>query len=243
MEVAEYARIAAVEDDHWWYKNTRALARDLLSAHLTRDQLFLDAGCGPGGNGAWLAEHGVVVGADISLDAVRFVQARWPDTLPVQASVSALPFAGGTFDVVLAITVLTCVPDDTSAIRELARLVRPDGVLLLIEPAFDGLRRAHDVTVHSLRRYRRRSLADLTRAAGLRVERATYAYSFLAPAAAVLHVAERRKLAEPPGDKGSDTERRRLDGVFAPLGRVERRWLARHNLPVGTSAVVVATKT
>ena len=29
MELEEYARIAEVEDDHWWYRNTRALAADL----------------------------------------------------------------------------------------------------------------------------------------------------------------------------------------------------------------------
>jgi SAM-dependent methyltransferase len=242
MEVAEYARIAAVEDDHWWYKNTRGLVRNLLSEHLGRDQCLLDAGCGPGGNGAWLAQHGQVVAADLSSDAVRFVRARRPHMAPVQASISALPFRSGAFDVVASITVLTCVPDDAGAVDELARVTRPGGVLFLIEPAFAGLRRAHDVTGHSLRRYRRRPLSELVQSAGLHVERATYAYSFLAPVAAVLHVVERGKLAEPHGDKGSDTRRRWLDWMFAPLAAAERRWLARHNVGVGTSVVVAATK-
>jgi hypothetical protein len=52
VEVDEYARIAAAEDDHWWYRNTRALARDLLGPWLTQYPRILDAGCGPGGNGA-----------------------------------------------------------------------------------------------------------------------------------------------------------------------------------------------
>lgn len=84
MEVEEYARIAAAEDDHWWYRNTRAVMADLLAPWLGRDQLLLDAGCGPGGNGASLSGHGRVVGADRSSDALRFVRARRSDTLPTR---------------------------------------------------------------------------------------------------------------------------------------------------------------
>jgi SAM-dependent methyltransferase len=242
MEVEEYARIAAAEDEHWWYRNTRGLMGDLLAPWLRTGQLILDAGCGPGGNGAWLARHGTVAGADLSFDALRFVRARRPATMPVRSGLTHLPFGAEQFDVAVAVTVITCVPDDRAAVRELGRVLKPGGVLLLFEPAFDALRRAHDVTVHSIHRYRRDGLAALAAGAGLRVQRATYAYSFLAPPAAALHVLERRDLAGPPGDRGSDVERRSLDRIFAPLAAAERRWLARHDLPVGTSAIVVATK-
>lgn len=242
MEVEEYARIAAAEDGHWWYRNTRALMADLLAPWLGRDQRILDAGCGPGGNGAWLAGHGWVVGADLSDDALRFVKARRPKTRPARASLVQLPFADASFDIAVAITVVTCVSDDRRAAQELARILKPGGVVLLLEPAFEALRRAHDVTVHSLRRYRRRDLVSLAVHAGLRVQRSTYAYSFLAPPAAVLHVLDRRKLAGTPADQDSDTERRALDSIFAPLAAAERRWLARHDVPVGTSVAVVATK-
>ena len=40
----------------------------------------------------------------------------------------------------------------------MARVARPGGAVLLIEPAFQSLRRGHDKTVHSLRRYRRANL-------------------------------------------------------------------------------------
>jgi ubiquinone/menaquinone biosynthesis C-methylase UbiE len=241
MEVEEYGRIAAAEDDHWWYRNTRALMADLLRPWLGANQRILDAGCGPGGNGAWLARHGGVVGVDTAQDALEFVRARRPATTPVQASAENLPFHDETFDVVVAVTLLYTVPDDAAAISELARVLRRDGAIFVLEPAFRSLRRAHDVTVHGLRRYRRDELVRLAQRAGLRVQRATYAYSFLAPPAALLATIERRK-ARAANDTGSDVERRGLDRVFAPLAEAERRWLARHDVPVGTSAVVVATK-
>jgi SAM-dependent methyltransferase len=241
MEVEEYARIAAAEDDHWWYRNTRALMADLLRPWLRTGLRILDAGCGPGGNGAWLARHGWVVGVDVAREALEFVKARRPATVPVLASATGLPFPDQTFDVVVAVTLLYTVRNDSAVVHEVARVVRTGAPVLLLEPALPALRREHDLTVHALRRYRRDELAAMAERAGLRVRRATYAYSFLAPPAALLGALERRKT--PSGDDtGSDVERRALDRVFAPLAKAERRWLARRDVPVGTSVVVVATR-
>ncbi len=182
MEVEEYARIAAVEDDHWWYRNTRALAAELLDPWLHDGSRILDAGCGPGGNGAWLATHGDVVGVDLSADALAFVRARRPTTRPVRASVEALPFADGAYDVVVGLTILYTVPDDARAVAELARVLRPGGALLLVEPAFAALGRAHDATVHGRRRYRRPGLSAL--AVGRRPHRRPRHLRVLLPRAA-----------------------------------------------------------
>jgi len=241
VEIEEYARIAAVEDDHWWYGNTRALAADLLGPWLHRQPRLLDAGCGPGGNGAWLATHGDVFGVDVSPDALAFVRARRPATTPVQASVEALPFGDETYDAVVGLTVLYTVPDDATAMHELARVTRRGGAVLLVEPAFPSLGRAHDATVHGRRRYRRAGIAELATAAGLTVRRCTYAYSFLAPPAATLGVVDRvrRRRDEPAG---SDVDKRALDRVFAPLAARERAWLVHHDVPVGTSVVLLATR-
>ncbi|HEY5164742.1 MAG TPA: class I SAM-dependent methyltransferase [Acidimicrobiia bacterium] len=240
MELDEYTRIAAVEDDHWWYRNTRAVMADLLGPWLGANQTILDAGCGPGGNGAWLARHGEVAALDLAPEGLRFVRDRRPELNPVRASVTALPFPDGRFDVAVAVTVVYSVPDDHLAVVELARVLRPGGALLLIEPAFRALRRAHDTTVHSVHRYRRAELAALASEAGLAVRRATYAYSFLTPPAAALSVADRLR---PRADRaaGSDVERRWLDGLFEPLARLERRRLRHADLPFGTSAIVLAT--
>ena len=171
VEIEEYARIAAAEDDHWWYRGTRALVAQLLAPWLDRASpertQILDAGCGPGGNGAWLARHGHVTGVDLAQEALEFVRARRPETAPVRGRLDALPLADSCIDVVVAITVLYSVPDDISAVHELARVLRPGGAVLVVEPAFEALRRAHDRTVHGLRRYRRHPLARRFAAAGL----------------------------------------------------------------------------
>jgi ubiquinone/menaquinone biosynthesis C-methylase UbiE len=240
VEPDEYARIAAAEDDHWWYRNTRALMADALAPWLGRGQTILDAGCGPGGNSAWLARHGRVVGVDVAPEALSFARDRRRALAPVLASIDALPFADRCFDVVVGVTVVYTVEDDVGAVRELARVLRPGGALLLLEPAFSVLRRAHDATVHTVRRYRRADLVGIAAGAGLRVVHSTYAYSFLAPAALGLAAVDRlRPRAE---ELGSDVERRGLDRVFTPLASAERRWLRRCRVPFGTSALVVASR-
>jgi SAM-dependent methyltransferase len=247
MELAEYHRVAAVEDRHWWYRNTRGLMRDLLAPYLpapaaeAAGRRILDAGCGPGGNGAWLAEYGDVVGVDLAAEGLAYVRDRRPEMRPVQASITNLPFPDATFDVTVEVTVVTCVTDDLSAIRELARVTRPGGAVLLFEPALPALRRAHDAVVHSVHRYKRAGLAGLAAHAGLRVRRATYAYSFLVPPAAALAAVD-RVMPRSAAEAGSDVERRSLDRVFAPLAAAERRRLARRDMPFGTSVVVLATR-
>jgi SAM-dependent methyltransferase len=243
VEVEEYARIAAAEDEHWWYRNTRALVAELLAPWLRRARTILDAGCGPGGNGAWLAQHGDVIGADVAPEALAFVRARRPEVRPVRASLTALPFRDGSFDIVLGVTVLYTVDDDERALAEMARVLSPEGALLVLEPAFAAFRREHDITVHGRRRYRRAELAESARRHGLTVRRATYAYSFLAPPAAVLGGIERLRRGERSASTASDVERRSLDRVFAPLAETERRILARHDVPVGTSVILLATTT
>jgi len=239
----EYARIAAVEDDHWWYRTTRGIVGDLLAPHVAgRTGLrVLDAGCGPGGNGEWLAAHGTVVGLDRSPDALHFVHTRRPAVRAVRGDVTALPIADATIDLAIAITVLYAVPDDVAAVAELTRVLTPGGALVVVEPAFPSLRRAHDTTVHGQRRYRRRPLVEMLERAGLRVERATYAYSYLTPAAAGLALADRVRSTQAPTNE-SDVERRGLDRVFAPLASGERRLLTRTDVPVGTSVIALATR-
>ena len=102
------------------------LVADQLAPYLAGRQGLrsLDAGCGPGGNGAWLAQHGDVVGVDRSPDALRFVHERRPDVAPVLGDLTALPLASASVDVAIAVTVLYAVDDDAAAAAELAARAR-----------------------------------------------------------------------------------------------------------------------
>jgi SAM-dependent methyltransferase len=240
MELEEYARIADAEQRHWWYRTMPALARAVLGPTLSPGLRILDAGCGPGPNFDWLRPYGEVVGIDYSPEAIRLANARHPGTEAVQGDITDLPFADESFDLALEFTVLALVDADQRGVDELARVTRPGGTVLLMEPAIPRLRRDHDEVNGVRRRYRLDDLRAMASRAGLAVRRATHANSFLVPPAAALAVAHRVK--RPDADAASDFERDRLGALFASLAAAERRVIARRDVPFGLSAIVVAEK-
>ena len=136
MEEDEYRRMAAVEESHWWYASTRALLQDLLGPALVPGGRFLDAGAGTGATGAWLERDGQLVASDFEPGALALYGELHPGAQRVAADVTALPFADGSFDAALCVTVLChrSIPDPAVAVAELARVVRPGGVVCLLEP-------------------------------------------------------------------------------------------------------------
>lgn len=239
MELAEYRRMADVEDVHWWYRSTRALLQQLLTSSLGAGCRFLDVGCGTGATGGWLGERGDVVAVDFELQALELYGERHVSIGLVAADAGRLPLAADAFDAVVCVTVLChrSIADPAAVVRELARVVRPGGVLCLWEPGVKRLHRAHDRVTHTGRRFSRRELAGHMTAAGLTLERSTGAFSFLVPAAAAKALLER-------GEVKSDLDHNAggLRGVLSGLASVERRLLRRADLPFGLSVVALGRK-
>lgn len=259
--------MAEAGDRHWWYRNTRLLLAQLLVPHLEprpvagpgpgpdvgpgagsgadRRPLVLDAGGGTGATGGWMTRYATTVLADfepMALEVARHDHGGAPGhgLLPVQADLNRLPFADETFDAVLCVTALChrMNPDPGAIVRDFARITRPGGVVCLWEPGVRRLRRGHDEVTHTGRRFSVGDLRELAVGAGLEIERATGAYSFLVPPAALIGLVERKE------DEKSDVGRNEsgLGGLFPLLARAERAVLRRTNLPAGLSAIVVATR-
>ncbi|MET0910037.1 MAG: class I SAM-dependent methyltransferase [Ilumatobacteraceae bacterium] len=239
MELAEYRRMAEVEDTHWWYRSTRQLLQQLLGPQLRDGGRFLDLGAGTGATGAWLADHGRLVAADFEPLALTLNREHHPSADVVACDARRLPFADASFDAVLCVTVLChrSIESPVDAVGEMVRVLRPGGLLCLWEPGVRRLRRAHDRVTHTGRRFSRRDLADLLVANGVDVIRSTGAYSFLVPPAAAKMVVER-------GRTSSDLDRNGggLGGVLSAVAGAERRLIGRVDLPVGLSVVAVGRR-
>jgi ubiquinone/menaquinone biosynthesis C-methylase UbiE len=240
MELDEYRRMAEVEQTHWWYRSTRSLLQQLLGDRLPAGGRFLDVGAGTGATGAWLATEGELVATDFEPVALVSHRERHPASRVVACDAAALPFADASFDAVLCVTVLChrSIDSPATAVAEMARVVRPGGVVCLWEPGVRRLRRAHDRVTHTARRFSRRDLAELLAGRGLHVERSTGAYSFLVPPAAVKTLLER-------GETASDLDRNAsgLAGTLGAIAAAERRLLRRVDLPAGLSVVALGRRT
>jgi SAM-dependent methyltransferase len=244
LNLEEYQRMYEAEERQWWYAGMRALSLALLAeplAELARrgPVVILDAGCGTGNNLQHLARHGRALGVDLSEEALAFCRSR--GVAAARAELSALPFPDGRFDCVTSLDVIyhRWVKDDAAAVREMARVLRPGGLMLLRVPALRALWGAHDEAVHSRHRYRRGEVKHLLEGAGLQVLRATYANTVLLPL-----VAARRGLDRLTGRHGSDVSflPRPLEWAFRRVLEAEARVVKRLSLPLGTSVFALARK-
>ncbi len=243
MELDEYRREAERDTGHWWYDATLAVLRQELGPRLAPGGRFLDAGCGGGTTGAWMAQYGAVVGNDVEPLALQLYRESTRAHAPVgltAGDAAALAFRSGAFDAVLSVNVLyhRLLADPEHAIAGFARVLRPGGVLCLFEPGLKRLRRAHDRVTHVARRFRRAELVGWCQAAGLTVERATGVYAFLAPPAAVKAVLERGRTASDLDSGTSGTAG--VAGVALRLAAMERAVLRHASLPAGLSLLVIA---
>jgi SAM-dependent methyltransferase len=247
VKPGEYAAMYRVEDSHWWYVGMRRVADALLRARFNgrAGRLdILDAGCGTGGNAEHLRGYGRVTGIDVSADALAFAGRR-PGLALARASVEAVPFRNGSFDLVLSNDVLCHlhVADDARAVQEFARVLRPGGVVYLQLPAFDRLRSHHDAAVYTTHRYTAEEVRTLLRGAGLRVRRVTYANALLFPAAAAWRAVH--KLGDHQASERSDV--RPVPAAVNLALRValslEAPVIQRRDLPFGLSVIGVAEKT
>lgn len=242
MDAEEYRRLIEATESHWWFGATSRIIEQMLESDdypIESTTLCLDAGGGSGATSSWLARRSRTVLCEYEPVAIEAAVDRFPTYLAARGDINRMPFPDGTFQIAMCVTALCheMNPDPAATVRELARVVAPGGRLVLLEPNHPRLWRGHDRITHTARRFTVDGLAALAERAGLRVERATAAYSFLVPPAAIVKLLDRNGSTSDVGRHQSG-----LGGLASRLASIERRWLRTHDLPFGLSAVVLATK-
>ena len=111
----------------------RPLWLDVLKAAGAAPTLrLLDAGCGAGGAAVEAARLGCdVTGVDASAELLAIARRRLPEGRFEEADLEHLPFPPGTFDAAVAINTLFFAHDMDRAARELARVVRSGGRIVV----------------------------------------------------------------------------------------------------------------
>lgn len=138
--VQEFFSARAADWDSRFPDDGPAYAAAVAELGLREGDRVLDAGCGTGRAlpplRAAVGASGVVVGADLTpamLEAaVRAGRDR--DGRLLLADVAALPLRSRSLDAVFGAGLISHLPDPAENLRELARVVRPGGVLALFHP-------------------------------------------------------------------------------------------------------------
>jgi len=244
MRPEEYERMYALENTYWWFQGRKEIVLELLRRHtrLGDDRLsVLDVGCGTGLVLEALSACARPVGVDFSRLAMTYCAQRGIKRL-VCARVEALPFGNDAFDLLLALDLFEHIDDDEALVREMWRLCRPGGHLLISVPAYPFLWSEHDEALHHRRRYRRHSLRRLIGLTPFEIVRFTSAITLMLPPIAAFRLAQRiirskgapktHLIALPPS----------LNRLLIALLKIEARWLRRFNLPFGVSFIALLRK-
>lgn len=118
---------------------TRAAWRDLLLDVLPAGPARIaDLGCGTGTLTRLLTDEGYAVdGLDLSPEMIGRARAKVPEATFTVGDASAPTLATAAFDVVLSRHVLWVMPDPNSALARWVELLKPDGIVVLIEGRWD----------------------------------------------------------------------------------------------------------
>lgn len=222
----------------------------------TRDKLvsenccYLDVGCSSG----YMLEAVLkdfpnvhAVGTDYFSEGLRHCHQRLPDIPLFQMDWVNCKFTDNLFDVVTCLNVLEHIQDDVTALKQLFRIIRPEGKLVITVPTGRRLYDIYDEVHHHVRRYQLGELISKVTQAGFNVLAANHFGVFVYPAFYFI-----KKLNKWRFSKIADAEKKRVvfkeiqagsrSVIMDKLYRIEYSLGKRMGYPFGIRGYLVASK-
>jgi SAM-dependent methyltransferase len=186
MESDEYARLAQQESILWWFGLLhRNLFASLDSTGRPGPGLkCADFGCGTGSFIAKLRRRFPTwsfVGIDKSRAALEFARQNHGPYF-IFGDVQNPPFKADFFDIIFAVDVMYHRDiQPARMLNSIFEVLKPGGMVILNNPAYEWLHSYHDVYVHTARRYTTGRIAADLKEAGFTIVRCTYWNTLLFP--------------------------------------------------------------
>ena len=176
MNIEEQFKYSKLGDSYWWlagkYVLVAGFLKKVLDKHCRKKGetlKILDVGCGPGNLFRNLSDVGKVFGIDISLPALSLCQKKYSNVINGKAD--ELPVRECSFDVIILLDVLEHMADDAKAIKEIYRILKPGGIVLMTVPAYRILWGSHDEIYQHYRRYGLHEIKKVVINAGFTVKK------------------------------------------------------------------------
>jgi SAM-dependent methyltransferase len=197
----------------------------------------LEIGVGHGSYAEVLQQRGEYVGVDIDAASVEAARRRFPALTFHPADITQQSFVDAVgeerFSSIVCLNVLEHVGDHSTAVANLARVLRPGGHLAIVVPALSLLMNDLDRLAGHLRRYRSAEVRDLLRDAGLDVLRADY----FNPIGGLGWLANRLVTHKSLNDDAVNSQIRLFDRWATPVSRavdpLTRRFFGQSVLAIG----------
>jgi SAM-dependent methyltransferase len=243
MERSFLDKYRRIEREHWWFRVRSKILTDQLHLLLKgiRPMQILNVGAATGASTEMLQSFGEVSSLEYDQPSVDYCR----DVLKldvIQGSITALPYADASFDLVCAFDVVEHVEDDRLAVSELIRVCKPGGHVFVTVPAYMSLWSDHDVVNNHYRRYQQTELLALFSSGSLL--RSTYFNTLLFPmiwlARRIGNIFKRKDAAPKPDNEWM--QHPLTDRLFGAVFTLERPLLRHMNLPFGVSLALIWNK-
>jgi SAM-dependent methyltransferase len=243
MIKAEYEKMFAEEQTHWFFVTKRLFVKNFLKkAALPTNIEILEPGCGTGANRLFLDNYGKVTSLDFSEHALGFCKDRKLSRL-IQGDLNQLGFKEGVFDMAILLDVLyhQWIKNDVSTLQDLWKALKPGGKLLITDSAFPFLMSSHDQAVMTRERYTISSLTLKLEEAGFKVLRTSYMFATTFPALTSIRLLQK---IFPPKETSSNVFKvpKWINQTILNVMSLEARVLRRSQLPFGSSVIALAEK-
>lgn len=217
--------LAEVEDTSFWFRHRN----EIIAAVLERfpvDGTIWDVGGGNGYQARMLERAGrSVVLVEPGATGCRNAVARGVSTV-VRATLDGLRLPGGSLAAITLFDVIEHLPDPSSLLCEVVRVLRPGGRVFVTVPAYEVLWSDEDDYALHHRRYTRARLEQELSAAGLEVEYSSHFFQSLVAPIALLRALPYRVTRRKGTPRSTDV------GEHSPGGVAQRaiEWMLRREL-------------
>jgi len=220
MDLKEEAILGAEAGSHWYYASKGRALLDLLKG--LKLESLLDVGAGSGIFSRQLIDAGVCQRAlcvDPGYEVERVERHNGHEIRFARA------IDRPSADLVLMMDVLEHVDDDVGLLRSYTRNLEPEDLVAISVPAFQFLWSGHDEFLEHRRRYSKRQIEAVVRAAGLEPVKSGYFFGLLFPVAVAARLIDRWTVKLGLGNRKSSLARqgRTLNRLLIALHDLERK--------------------
>jgi SAM-dependent methyltransferase len=224
---------------HWYYASKgRALLQLLKGLSV---ETVLDIGAGSGVFSRQLLDAGVCRRAVCVDPAYRAEGTERHNDREIRFAHSP---DQGPADIILMMDVLEHVDDDVALLRRSTARLRPHDQVVITVPAFQFLWSGHDEFLEHRRRYTRRQVEAVVRAAGLEPVKSGYFFGLLFPLAAVQRLFDRwrRRSGGGPAKSALSVQGNTVNTILIAVHDLERKVVFPFNRLAGLTVFCLARR-